>query len=192
LCRSIVSHTTSRRAERERQRQRRGRRERSSGGVSTLANEAQLILDAVRRIEQAIRNAARRSEGSAGLSAAQLLVLAKLSEAHGNGDALSLNELARRTLTHQSSASVIVSKLVARRLVRRVRSSDDHRRQALSLTQAGHKLIDHAPPGVVPPPIGDALSRLPRRDVSQLARLLRQFVAALGIAPRRTTPMLKE
>src|ERR671938_1731164 len=67
-------------------------------------------LDAIRRLVRGLRLAARASEREAGLSAAQLFVLQQLAES----PAESINELAARTLTHQSSVSVVVRRLVER------------------------------------------------------------------------------
>ncbi len=63
------------------------------------------MLDAIRRIVQALRESSRAAEKRVGLSGAQLFVLQTLGESPG----LSLNELAERTRTHQSSVSVVVT-----------------------------------------------------------------------------------
>jgi DNA-binding MarR family transcriptional regulator len=60
------------------------------------------VLDAVRRIVQALRESSRQAERQVGLSGAQLFVLQKLAES----PASSVNELAARTHTHQSSVSL--------------------------------------------------------------------------------------
>jgi DNA-binding MarR family transcriptional regulator len=98
-------------------------------------------MESLRRIVQALRESSRRAEQQVGLSGAQLFVLAKLAEA----PALSLNELAERTHTHQSSVSTVVSRLVGRGLVRRVRAKDDRRCVALTLSREGQRLIARAP-----------------------------------------------
>jgi len=54
---------------------------------------------------QALRVSSRAAERDVGLSAAQLFVLDRLA---GADQALCVNELAQRTLTHQSSVSVVV------------------------------------------------------------------------------------
>ena len=59
--------------------------------------------------------------------------------------AKSVNELADRTYTHQSSVSVVVRRLVEQGLVARRRASDDGRRRELSLTAAGRRLVARAP-----------------------------------------------
>src|SRR3954449_11206732 len=76
------------------------------------------VMDAIRRIVRVLRVSSRAAEKQGGLSGAQLFVLHKLADA----PALSLNELADRTRTHQSSVSVVVQRLVDRELVARARS----------------------------------------------------------------------
>ena len=94
------------------------------------------VLDAVRRIVQTLHESSRSAEQQLGVSGAQLFVLQRLSES----PAASLNELAERTHTHQSSVSA-----VARDLVRRSKSSTDARRLELTLTPAGRRLVLRAP-----------------------------------------------
>src|SRR5262245_39980439 len=91
------------------------------------------VLESIRQIVRSLRVASRASERDVGLSAAQLLVLQQL----GSGMALSLNDLAARTQTHQSSTSVVVAKLVSRGLIKRSRAKEDGRQINLVLTPAG-------------------------------------------------------
>src|SRR5262249_47954066 len=98
-------------------------------------------MDALRRIVRALRLSARASEARLGISSAQLFVLHQLA----HGDASSIDELAARTLTHQSSVSVVVSRLAERGLVVRRASPHDARRTAIALTAAGRALLRRAP-----------------------------------------------
>ena len=98
-------------------------------------------MEALRRIVQTLRESARQAEQDLGISGAQLFVLEKLAD----GAAMSLNELADRTHTHQSSVSTVVSRLVQRGLVARVRTSTDRRRLALTLTAEGERIAALAP-----------------------------------------------
>ena len=88
------------------------------------------VMDGLRRIVRDLRLSARDAERGAGISGAQLFVLQTLSES----SAQSLNDLADRTLTDQSSVSVVVKRLVERKLVARKPSEEDGRRVELSLT----------------------------------------------------------
>jgi DNA-binding MarR family transcriptional regulator len=76
-------------------------------GSQTMSTP-QRVLDSIRQIVRLLREGSRDSEERVGLSAAQLFVLQKLDP----DEPLSLNELSARTLTHQSSVSVVVSRLV--------------------------------------------------------------------------------
>jgi DNA-binding MarR family transcriptional regulator len=139
--------------------------------------DARRVLDSLRRIVRSLRIASRTAERQVGLSAAQLFLLQRLGEV----PSASVNELAERTLTHQSSASVVISKLADRGLIHRSRSKVDRRRQDLSLTTAARKLLHKAPP-VAQDALVDSLSTMKKSDVKKLADLLASFIAAAGIA----------
>jgi DNA-binding MarR family transcriptional regulator len=147
------------------------------GSAGDLTPEGQEIVDSIRRIVQVLRISSREAERTVGLTAAQLFVLQQLS----GDNALSLNELASRTLTHQSSVSVVAQRLADRGLISRVRSKQDARRVELSLTAAGRRLIGRAPHAAQEHLLTAVrhLSPAPRR---QLARLLEQLVHEMGLA----------
>ncbi|HVQ47620.1 MAG TPA: MarR family winged helix-turn-helix transcriptional regulator [Gemmatimonadales bacterium] len=132
-------------------------------------------LDAIRRIIRILRRSSRRSEQQVGIGGAQLFVLQQLAEA----PARSINDLAARTYTHQSSVSVVVRRLVEQGLVARQPSSSDRRRRELRLTAAGKRLISRAPvPGQVH--LINALLKLPRAALRNLERGLIRLVAEMG------------
>ena len=132
-------------------------------------------LDAIRRIIRILRRSSRRSEQQVGIGGAQLFVLQQLADA----PARSINDLAARTYTHQSSVSVVVRRLVEQRLVARQPSSSDRRRRELRLTSAGKRLVSRAPvPGQVH--LINALLKLPRAQLRNLERGLVRLVAEMG------------
>jgi DNA-binding MarR family transcriptional regulator len=133
------------------------------------------ILDSFRRIIRTLRVASRATEKEFGLSAAQLFVLHALA----NSPALSLNEVAERTRTHQSSVSVVVQRLVERGLVARDPVPGDARRMALSLTPAARQLIVDAPDAPSERLIS-ALERMTPTARTRLATTLARLVAELG------------
>ncbi len=98
-------------------------------------------MNGLRRIVRGLRLSARETEAAAGISGAQLFVLQALAEAPVS----SLNELAERTSTDQSSVSVVVRRLAERGLVERRPSPSDGRRVALRLTAAGRQLLRRCP-----------------------------------------------
>jgi DNA-binding MarR family transcriptional regulator len=139
-------------------------------------DESRSVLDSIRRIVQLLRRSFNLTEKKLGLSSAQLFVLHKLVDVQ----ALSVGELAERTLTSQSSVSEVVQKLVTAGHVARVRSARDARSVELSLTEAGRKIIEKAP--VAPQDyLLAGLNRMPSRDRRQLAKLLARLVKETGM-----------
>jgi DNA-binding MarR family transcriptional regulator len=109
--------------------------------TSAFGADVRATLDAFRRIVQTLRSSSREAERHVGLSAAQLFALQQLASMAG----ASINDLAARTFTHQSSVSVVVQRLVSRRLVAKTTSADDRRRVRLSVTEAGRALLRRSP-----------------------------------------------
>lgn len=106
-----------------------------------VADDVRVSVEAFRRIVQTLRTSAREAEQRTGLTSAQLLALQQLASSPG----ASVNDLAALTFTHQSSVSVVVRRLVKRRLVAKVASEDDRRRVQLQLTSAGAALVRRSP-----------------------------------------------
>ena len=130
----------------------------------------------------------RGGEGRAGLSSAQLFALQQIGEHPG----ASINEVAALTFTHQSSVSVVIQNLVARRLVATVAAPHDRRRQQLELTVAGRRVLRRAPV-VVQERLITAIAALPAAERRTLARALgavARLVTPKGAAPH--PPMLFE
>lgn len=130
-----------------------------------------MALDALRRIVRALGISARTAERSAGVTGAQLFVLQQLQEARAH----SLNDLANRTFTHQSTVSVVADRLVSRGLVARTRSAADARQVELSLTPAGRAALRRAPAPVQSRLIA-ALDALPNRECLALGHTLGTLV----------------
>jgi len=135
------------------------------------------VADGLRRIVRALHQSHRVAEHRWQLSAAQLLVLQRLAEA----PTLSVNELADRTFTHQSTVSVVVARLVDRGLVRRARADDDARRVDLTITSAGRVLLERAMSSAQAHLI-DALDAMPSTRLRAIATGLHDIVDALGVA----------
>jgi DNA-binding MarR family transcriptional regulator len=143
---------------------------------------AAAALAALRRIVRYLRLADREVEHACGVSVAQLFVLRQLAET----PALSLGELAARTLTDQSSVSTVVARLVERGLVARKPAPGDRRRAELRVTAAGHRLAQSAPQ-VPQAQIIDAIRAMPPGRRTALVRSLDGLAAAIGadaVAPR--------
>ncbi len=143
-------------------------------------------MNAVRSIVRAQRINTRAIELKMGISLAQLFVLQQLAER----PAESLNELAERTATHQSSVSVVVRRLVERGLVSRTASSADKRRIEIDVTPSGRSLLADAPSTIQSQLIA-GLRTMSHDDQEQLADLLERWLRAAKI-DFATPPMLGE
>lgn len=137
---------------------------------------ARAVLNALRRTIRAFRAAAQAAEEVLGVSGAQHFVLEKLADA----PSLSLNDLAARTMTHKSSVSVVVSRLVERGLVRRRRSSSDGRSIVVTLTPAGRRALERAPESAQSRML-EALRHIPPGQLAEFAALFERFTDALGV-----------
>jgi DNA-binding MarR family transcriptional regulator len=134
-------------------------------------------MDAARKLVRALAGSARAVEARSGISGAQLFILRQLSGVDGP---LSVNELAERTLTHQSTVSGVVTRLVERRLVTRTPSSDDARRVEIALTTRGRALLAIAPP-TVQTQLVSGLARLTASQRTALADSLEAWLDAAGL-----------
>jgi len=146
-------------------------------GRDGAADDVREVLDSIRQIVRLLRLSSREAEREVGLTGAQLFVLQKLSEAKG---VLSVNDLADRTHTHQSSVSVVAQVLVDKGLIARARAADDGRRLELSLTSTAKTLLRKAP-GAAQDKLIEALERLPAATRKQLAKGLGRLVEEAGI-----------
>jgi DNA-binding MarR family transcriptional regulator len=138
-------------------------------------SEAEDALNALRRIIRFLRVADRESEAMHGLSAAQLFVLHSLADS----PARSVADLAQRTLTDQSSVSIVVSRLESRKLLKRTPSREDRRRVEIELTAAGRKVLAHGPRAPQPGMIA-AIDAMPPAKRKRLVEALEALVQAIG------------
>jgi DNA-binding MarR family transcriptional regulator len=157
----------------------------SSHGISTVFDDirenmeppVQIVMDSLRRIVRALRIASKKQEDEVGLRAAQVFVLKQLAAY----EPLSVNELAARTYSDQSTVSVVINQLVKKKLVLRAVSPVDRRCRVLRLAPAGH----HALKGrklLIQERFAAALAEMPVRDQRKLAILMADLVRRAGLA----------
>jgi len=146
-----------------------------------------LALDALRRVVRALRLAASDAERVAGVTAAQLFVLARVASLPGQ----SLSELARHTMTDRTSVAAVVERLAKRRLVRRRRSAGDQRRVEIYPTPRGAAKVAAAPHAPTTRVL-DAMSMIAPRDLRGLAVGLTQLADAMGLASEPATMFFEE
>jgi DNA-binding MarR family transcriptional regulator len=138
---------------------------------SSNAPEVRQTLDAFRHIVQALRGGASGRRTS--VTGARLFALQQIAE-HPNA---SINEIAARTFTHQSSVSVVIQRLVDAGLVVKL-PAEDRRQTRLAVTGRGKRALARAPA----PAQGDlvaAVSSLPAADQRTLARLMTTLADAV-------------
>jgi DNA-binding MarR family transcriptional regulator len=133
------------------------------------------VADSLRRITQAIRLSSSVVQDKLGITGAQLFVLQQLADQPG----ASLRELADRTLTDQSSVSVVVSRVVDAGYVARRISRQDARRTELTLTAAGTQLLRRAP-ALAQTRLMAALRAVSVRELRITASVLGRVAAAVG------------
>jgi DNA-binding MarR family transcriptional regulator len=146
-----------------------------SAGPRSAAGPA-AVMDSLRTLVRALRVSTRAVEREIGISGAQLFVLQQLADA----PARSVNELAERTRTHQSSVSTVVSRLVGRGLAERAPAAGDARRMEIAITEAGRGLLRDAPRSAQARMV-DALEKMPPARVRALAEGLAALVREAGM-----------
>jgi DNA-binding MarR family transcriptional regulator len=150
--------------------------------ISPLEADSRRVLDALRRIVREIRQSSTQSERKLGISGAQLFVLQHLAAS----PARSLNDLASRTLTHQSSVSVVVRRLIEQGLARSRPSEADGRRMEIEITAAGRAVLNRAPEPAQRR-LFAALRKLPVQTRRDLAGLLEELVREMGVTQKKPT-----
>ncbi len=143
-------------------------------------------LERVRTLISALSHSARAVERSTGVTNAQLFLLQQLA----NADSLSVNDLAARARTQQSTVSIVVARLVRAGLAAKRKSASDGRIAAISLTSKGRRLLAHAP---APPTslLLHAIEALSDREARSLADGVRALVGALNISPPAVTMLFE-
>jgi DNA-binding MarR family transcriptional regulator len=158
------------------------------GGASVASSEdVARAMDTLRSVVQALRISNRRVQQVIGISGAQLFVLQQLE----HSPARSMNELADRTSTHQSSVSVVVARLASLGLVMREPAREDRRRLEISITPAGRELLSVAPQAAQARIVA-ALRHAPPDQVRALADALRTFVHGMGLNESPGSMFLEE
>ena len=143
-------------------------------------------LGRVRTLISALSHSARAVERSTGVTNAQLFLLQQLAGA----DSLSVNDLAARARTQQSTVSIVVARLVRAGLAAKRKSAADGRIAVISLTTKGRRLLAYAP---APPTslLLHAIEALSDRDAHSLADGTRALVGALDLSPPAVTMLFE-
>jgi DNA-binding MarR family transcriptional regulator len=136
------------------------------------------VVESIRAIVKSLRDSGRDAEQKLGVTSAQLYVLQELRESPA-----SINELAARTYTHQSSVSMVVARLVENKLVTRTAARGDARKLSISLTTAGRNLLRRSPDAAQTRLI-KALRGMSRADLKALSYQLGSLVDTMETETR--------
>lgn len=147
-----------------------------AAAARTEPDDATRALTAIRSVVRALHINTRTMELRTGMSLAQVFVLQELARS----PVQSLNDLAVRTATHQSSVSVVVRRLSERGLLSRKASAGDHRRIEIAITDAGREVLSRTPTTVQSQLIG-ALAKLEDERRRTLAELLEEWLSTAEI-----------
>ncbi|HET7434201.1 MAG TPA: MarR family transcriptional regulator [Thermoanaerobaculia bacterium] len=151
---------------------------------SGAEDDAKEILNRVRRLVRALRSFDKDAQSRFGVGAAQMFILHVLQQE----SELTLNEVAARTATDQSSVSLAVGRLVDEGYVRRTTSEEDRRHVRLSLTPKGRALVRRAPPAAQSR-ILESVANMAPAERKQLMKLLEKLMTGMGVR-ERGAPML--
>lgn len=138
------------------------------------------VLKKFRQVFRAAKLHFRQVERVAGVSGAQLWLLAELIEHPG----ARVKDLAASMALHQSTVSNLLDILTRRKLLVRKRDGSDQRVVRVHLTAAGERLVRKAPGparGVLP----DALEALPAAQLRRLDRSVAALLEGMKKVPSR-------
>jgi DNA-binding MarR family transcriptional regulator len=148
------------------------RRERPGTPVASIG-----VLTRIRRIGKLLEDDRRRTLARLGIDAATLDLLSTLRRA-GSPYRLSPGQIASRTLVSAGAISQRVARAERGGLVERVRAGRDGRSVQVTLTPAGHALVERTVDDLLSHEEA-LLSPLTARERSQLAGLLRTLLAGV-------------
>ncbi|RYZ88842.1 MAG: MarR family transcriptional regulator [Proteobacteria bacterium] len=146
------------------------------------------LLNLFRSLVSIIYKSSRSTEKELGLGAAQYFVLQKLSD----GQSRSVNELAELTHTHQSTVSVVIKKLVAKKMIVSSTAEDDARRLSLRLSVKGKRALESLKVEAVQDCLISAISRLSPKDAEELERLMGILMKELSPAEQPAPLFLED
>jgi DNA-binding MarR family transcriptional regulator len=132
------------------------------------------VVQGLRRIVKALESYSRDVEFSFGLTGPQLWAIKTLARA----GALPVSRLAEELAVHQASASLLVSRLERRELLRRLRSKKDRRVVLLSLTRRGRQIAARAPDAAQGKLLHGLLQMRPN-EVRSIRRAVTRMVSAM-------------
>ncbi len=132
------------------------------------------VLKAIRSIIRAVDLHSKMLDQSCGLTGPQLHILKGLD----NDIVITTSKLANKVMISQSTATIIIDRLVEKELVARVRDTVDKRKWFISLTVKGKDILKSAPP-LLNTNFIEKFEKLPDWEQSQTLASLQKVVAMI-------------
>ncbi len=136
--------------------------------------DVEAIVQGLRRVVKALEVYSRDVELTFGVTGPQLWALKTLERS----GPLPVSRLAEELAVHQTSASLLVSRLEHRGLIRRTRSQQDRRVVLLSLTRQGRAIAKRAPEAAQGR-LMHGLLAMPGREVRQIRVAVERIVESM-------------
>lgn len=133
------------------------------------------VLKKFRIIFGTVKQNFREVEQTCGISGSQLWILQLVNKTPNIG----VSNLAEQLSIHQSTCSLLVEKLVKRKLITKVRSTEDQRRVGLEVTNEAKILLNKAS-GPAEGALPSALAVLPENILRDLNNSLVKIIEELG------------
>ena len=159
---------------------------RSIDDGASVNGEAAEAVQNVRGLVEGLSKSARAVEVKTGVTNAQLFLLQQIHA----GRNITVNDLATRAMTTQSTVSIVLSRLERKGLVKRTRSAVDRRSVVLQVTAPGKRVLRRAPIAATSEVLR-APARLTSEELSGLSRGMRALGRELGLA-LKPPPLLFE
>ena len=143
------------------------------------------VLVTLRQIIRAIDLRSKKLERESGLTGPQLLIM----QAIGAAQTISPGTLAKSVSLSQATVTTILDRLEKRYLVLRMRSSDDKRKVAVSLTQEGEELLQQAP-NLMQEDFIKAFEELKEWEQTQILSSLQRVAAMMNAEGLDAAPLI--
>lgn len=143
------------------------------------------VLMSLRRIIRAVDIYSRKLNSEFKITAPQLICLYSLSR----HDGVTLSELAQEVTLGVSTVNGIVDRLEAKKLLSRIRSTEDKRRVTISITDEGRE-VAKAAPALLQDRLANALRKLPELEQAAIALSLERIVELMEVEELDASPNL--
>lgn len=160
---------------------------RSLDNSESVSPEIAEALQMVRALVEGLSKSARAVENRTGVTNAQLFLLQQIRE----GRHPTVNDLAQRAMTTQSTVSIVLSRLEKKGYVTRNRSPIDRRSVVLQLTAMGKRVLRRSPKPATSEVLG-ALSRLSNEELRAVSRGLGALGRELGLTVKPPSMLFEE